>query len=1072
MKPGVPWSIKGVEPGLREAAKSAARRSGMTLGEWLNSAINEQAESYDDTPEETPRGRTMTGSKRFDGAQPPHPIERAASKLEDIAEKLSRLPFVETAGAYNANAQVDSQVNFAKILSRVDSHERQTVEAFSAVNERLANISKQVTRHQPPPVPKFEETPSYQALEKAVRNIIEHLDVSDKRIRENMKTLQDQMSSRLSGTGSDQMLRQAPAFSQLETRLTELARKLDQPVQNPGDQLRGEIEQLANRIDTVRESSEQLASRAQTQAVQTAQSELRAIEGRLIGLLNEAKQSILANHVGPAELQRFRGEIDKLNSRIDDAAKNAATDRDVSALKVAVEQLTSRVTAGGDSKPLAELDRRIIEIAQKLERAEQQGLGGSMASEVERRFAELDQRLSQGHAPAGDNPKLREMDERLARTEQQLTHLDTIERAIAQLYEAFEESRKAPQAAYAANAEGIDLPPASVSGSPEIVALENGLKAVREAAENADTRNQETLEAVHETLEQIVSKLAELETAAIGQRVGAAVAPQAAAALDNPFERPEEKLGRNPFADEEPEVKLELEKPAKTEGEASNPFETEAAATSSPAGGISDLIAAARRLHQANNAQPSQLSSIVPGRGNKTAAKTSKGFTLPFMGGGDKAKSAKPAGKAGALKAANSNEGGKRRLVVLGLLLLAVATFATTNMLSRVHTQQNAKPVAIEQQATPPVSNEAPMVDSQAGQTSQIPAPSGQVPSLAAPDQGVPPLPEPAPMVQGQQSDASDQMLQIDPITTGAISPATKKGVDINATATAALDAAVGPQKLREAATAGDNTAQFIVATHYLNGDTTGQDYNKAAYWYGKAATAGLAPAQYRLATLYERGTGVDKNLSTALAWYEKAGTMGNVKAMHNAAVLAAGTDAGGPDYNKAFKWFSLAAAHGLKDSEFNLAVLMERGLGTKQDVNEALFWYMAAASQDDVDAKARVKVLSKSMSPTIVDAVKQRFTTWVPTKAPDAANVVAVNDAQWNPAPAKASANKQSMNDNPNDAAKKLLDQLGYRVGTLDGALDAKTSNAIKLFQIREGMKATGKVTPDLLSAMQDRVG
>ncbi|MEO9168573.1 MAG: hypothetical protein ABI230_09235, partial [Aestuariivirga sp.] len=45
MKPGIPWSIKGIEPELREVAKTAARRSGMTLGEWLNSAINEQADA-------------------------------------------------------------------------------------------------------------------------------------------------------------------------------------------------------------------------------------------------------------------------------------------------------------------------------------------------------------------------------------------------------------------------------------------------------------------------------------------------------------------------------------------------------------------------------------------------------------------------------------------------------------------------------------------------------------------------------------------------------------------------------------------------------------------------------------------------------------------------------------------------------------------------------------------------------------------------------------------------------------------------------------------------------------------
>src|SRR3954462_15082 len=42
-----PWSVKGIDPKAREVAKDLARRSGMTLGEWLNRVILE-----DDVPEE------------------------------------------------------------------------------------------------------------------------------------------------------------------------------------------------------------------------------------------------------------------------------------------------------------------------------------------------------------------------------------------------------------------------------------------------------------------------------------------------------------------------------------------------------------------------------------------------------------------------------------------------------------------------------------------------------------------------------------------------------------------------------------------------------------------------------------------------------------------------------------------------------------------------------------------------------------------------------------------------------------------------------------------------------------
>ena len=41
MKPGAPWSIKGIEPEAREAAKKAAAQVGMTLGEFFNHILLE-----------------------------------------------------------------------------------------------------------------------------------------------------------------------------------------------------------------------------------------------------------------------------------------------------------------------------------------------------------------------------------------------------------------------------------------------------------------------------------------------------------------------------------------------------------------------------------------------------------------------------------------------------------------------------------------------------------------------------------------------------------------------------------------------------------------------------------------------------------------------------------------------------------------------------------------------------------------------------------------------------------------------------------------------------------------------
>jgi len=39
MPSGAPWSVKGIDPRARAIAKTAARREGMTLGDWLNRVI-------------------------------------------------------------------------------------------------------------------------------------------------------------------------------------------------------------------------------------------------------------------------------------------------------------------------------------------------------------------------------------------------------------------------------------------------------------------------------------------------------------------------------------------------------------------------------------------------------------------------------------------------------------------------------------------------------------------------------------------------------------------------------------------------------------------------------------------------------------------------------------------------------------------------------------------------------------------------------------------------------------------------------------------------------------------------
>ena len=447
MKPGIPWSVKGIEPETREAAKDAARRSGMTLGEWLNSKILDSADEQESAP-----------AARHQRATPAR--AETSIRLEDIAEQLSRIARREqnTAPAsYVSESRLEDEENLTKILNRIESNERQTVEAFTAVNERLAVLSRQVLQTaKMPTISKPEEPAAFKSLETAVRNIVEHIEISERRTRDSLKSMQDrmaEMAQRATSSTSEQVLQSAPAFTSLESRLNELSSRVERS-ENKSDAglsniLREELAQLADRIETVRESAEVLASKAQTAAVQTSQAELREIEQRILKLLKEA-QTAFSGQGGntSAEMQRLRAEIGLLNQRIDSTRTETASERDVHALRVALEQLSTRVAQGPDMRPLADMDKRLVDITQRLEQSQQSARNNPQLGDLERRMAELDHRLNDAMQAQGDGQaqlaleqKISEVADRVGQTEHQLGHLETIERAINQLFDSVEQSR-------------------------------------------------------------------------------------------------------------------------------------------------------------------------------------------------------------------------------------------------------------------------------------------------------------------------------------------------------------------------------------------------------------------------------------------------------------------------------------------------------------------------------------------------------------------------------------------------------------------------------------------------------
>ena len=1125
MKPGIPWSVKGIGPEVREAAKHAARKAGMTLGEWLNTVILDQSDE-DGEPSQPLEEDTI---EDFFANQPEAYAPRREDttvRLEDIAQQLSRLAQRERESAtilpYEApRARQHDNETLTRILNRIVGNERQAVEAFTAVNERLSVLGRQIANApRPKSFEKPEDVPGFASLETAIRNVVEHIEVGEKRTRETLKSMQDrlgEMSQRATEANADDLIRAAPAFTSLEHRIAELAVRLERNEVNHQsglpDLLRKEINQLAGRIETVRQSSEQMAGQAQSAAAGAAQRELRDIEGRILGLLKEAQGALASqSNATASDLQRLRAEIAATNRRLDESKVGHASDRDVNALRVAVEQLSTRVAQGPDMRPLQEMDRRIGEITRKLEQNQSATRNLPQFGELDRRIAELDHRLSDavrlqgdGKALAALEQQIQAVNERVGRTEEQFGHLETMERAIRQLYDGLEESRglvaqAADDAATRAAERVMAASQAQVQPSPELKALEDGLRAARESAANSDLRNQETLEAVHETLEQIVNKLAELETASAGHQLAANLAqqamempapPAAAAAVvpqPSPFFDPAGAFPEPVFAAPEPRPPqpeiFELTPPMAPP--ASPPVQPTLQASPSPLPGFpatssadepsEDLIALARRVAQAAATRGSSIGADAKPAARPGANSRFK-LTLPFR---KDEKFNKPVTYVGGkpvveTKSAPAASTKRRKLILGGILALAAIAAITVNLMARggkpmSQTSDIEAPVSVPKSAGQPVATRADLGDHQGVGTvvATGTAPDGTPVDVvqdsiarAVADNIV------TSSLSAQKTEASLTSIIAEP---GSAPPTTELP-----------DMDVGSEGLRAAAAAGDVKAQFIVASRYLDGQSVAQDLPKAAKWYELSASQGLAPAQYRLATLFERGKGVPQDVATALLWYERAAEGGNVKAMHNAAVIAAGNQAGTPNYDKAFRWFKLAAEHGLKDSQFNLAVLFERGLGTRADKTQAYLWYTLAGKQGDQDAAKRAAQMVASLPPADLAAANAKVAAWTPAVASDDANVVAITDANWNtttdPATGKQAAAPvpqpaPTATANPVLEVQQLLSLLGFNIGQPDGRMGSRTQNAIRLFELQSGLKVTGEISPQLLTAMRNKAG
>ncbi len=1029
MKFAVPWSVKGIRPEARETAKEAARRSGMPLGEWLNSVILHQAAEA---------GVTTDADDDDDGDE----LSTVHQRLDDLSRRIEQ--FTRTGPAAYAPKHIrneDSQI--ADLIGRLDRRLDQFANPSPArmapampgartpaLDLAVAEIAarQRALNGQPPLAVPARQAPLVAAASPALAPMPAQ-DLSG--LEDQLRKITNQIET-LRRPGVEE------AINALRAELGEIGRALTQAMPRHAiDTIEKQISGLTHRIAEGREAG--VDGRALS-GVEHGLAEVRdALRGltpaeNLVGF-NEAvaglahKIDLIVAQKDPATLQQLEHAFTTLREM---ATHVASTDA-VSGLATQVHMLAEKVDhmalSASGSDALNSLEQRIGALSDAL--AERAQSGGTVPPMLEALVQSLSDKIELIQQSRGDNvaaghleDRIVSLVQRLDASDSRLGHLEAIERGLADLLVHIEEMR--------ANKEAGGL---RADNSAGVVDLKHDI-----------ARTQDALEAVHGTLGHVVDRLVMIENDIRGETRGRVVTDEEAAALRQPIGKvaarmvseapqtqpkaatpapapapippaaaapqaqpvapapkrlpPASHLPINP--DLPPDQPLEPGSgvPVFRANPAARIAASEAALggsgpTSAAPGPKSGFIAAARRAAQAAvqapsekvpRAEPIEIEADEPSSIRTKLMKRVKSLFIAASIAGIVVGSVQIAG--------NFFEFAKpeNRDVQTASGPDANTSLDTLNDLSKFGTE----PASIRSQVPSNPASNPLALPKLPGMPPYAPQPGSNAAATIAPldfnttTQSLPSLLNP-PALNTQANGSKNDI-------TGSVSRQTtvRQPAPSNAQAPDRLPIAIGGPRLRSAAVAGDGAAAYEVAIRFADGRGVPVSLEDAAIWFERAANKGLVPAQFRYASLLEKGQGVKKDLVQARRLYTAAAAKGNGKAMHNLAVLYAEGIEGKPDYATAAQWFRKASQRGVADSQYNLAVLCARGLGTEKSVTESYKWFALAAAQGDREsAKKRDEVASRLEADELA-AAQDGVKNFVAERQPDEAVLVPEPTGGW----------------------------------------------------------------------------
>jgi localization factor PodJL len=885
-----PWSVKGIDPRARELAKDLARRSGMTLGEWLNQMITEDAED-----EELAAPAPRTAPSREIRLSSDAELKRVARALDALTARMEAAEHRSTL----AISGIDQSV--MGVLSRIEGVERDR----NAVSARFES--------------ELDEVKAAQA-----------------RVSDRLRRIADEEAPRLE------------AMRALEGALGKIAEKLydsDAKTKATIDDVRQDVAHAVRRVDRVESKIEAGPETALVDSVvarigeRLAEAEsktaaaMQALEASFVGLDQRLRETEV-QHEERSRFERLAAELsEKVEANRHEFTErlNAAADGKIDRMEATLRELAGHVEQGEkrSAQAIDRMGREVMRIAQTL---------GDRVSSVEARTAEAAQQMGGEMGRIADA-----MEQRMGRADQlQAEALEKLGGEIARIAERLADriasSERRASAAIDDVSEQIgrvtdrinDRHDASQTALSDRIRAseERTAKLLEEARETIDRR---LMEAQRRTvLEEAVVSARQTADAAEGVVTPAFHTNDPFAALDAPA-----PLARH--IDDDPFVAAAPPAAAAAAGAAFGRADdryggfaadgVEAEAFSPPPAGpqsTRDVVAAARAAARQMADKPE------PVRGKRDALARSKTDRLTPLDG---SLAAPPFEEKSGFSFGLPKRKKKDAALNVRTMLVAsgtAAALAVTAVGATLYVGSQAGPERIDHTGVAPT------------------AARNETPTLASDTTATPPAGAEGTGVSEPNAKPENLAVALAPApgeTSGLKAPAAKdKPAKLATTAPAPTPIVPTPAKPTEARPLYNTAIGRLQA-----GDISGVEDLKKAANLGFAPAQFYLAKLYETG-----GSGIKKDLSEARRWTERAAQAGDPRAMHNLALYAFNGEGGAKDQAEASRWFKKAAEDGVVDSQYNLARLYENGgFGVPQNKAEALKWYLVAAAQGDRDAKA-----------------------------------------------------------------------------------------------------------------------